>query len=88
VKLRDGVTIYTGVFRPAGNETSPTIVACGPYRKEIVGQWLDEGFRTSKKFEAPVSCPLKAPSHSHRVFLSANAVTRIQRTGSAMTTQF
>jgi predicted acyl esterase len=65
VKLRDGVTIYTDVFRPAGNATSPAIVAWGPYGKEIGGQWLDDvpgraGVSLSRnselqKFEAPVS---------------------------------
>lgn len=68
VKLRDGVTIYTDVFRPVSNGTSPAIVAWGPYGKEIGGQWLDDvperaGIPLARvselqKFEAPVSCPL------------------------------
>jgi hypothetical protein len=41
VKLRDGITIYTDVFRPAGNVTAPGIIAWGPYGKQIGGQHLD-----------------------------------------------
>ncbi|WP_174291494.1 CocE/NonD family hydrolase [Sphingomonas bacterium] len=33
VTLRDGVTIYVDVFRPAGSETVPVIVAWSPYGK-------------------------------------------------------
>ncbi|MCM2410771.1 CocE/NonD family hydrolase [Streptomyces sp. RKAG290] len=33
VMLRDGVTIYTDVFRPAGSERVPVIVAWSPYGK-------------------------------------------------------
>ncbi|HLX35973.1 MAG TPA: CocE/NonD family hydrolase [Candidatus Limnocylindrales bacterium] len=33
VTLRDGTTIYVDVFRPAGNEKVPVIVAWGPYGK-------------------------------------------------------
>ena len=33
VTLRDGVTIYVDVFRPAGSETVPAIVAWSPYGK-------------------------------------------------------
>jgi predicted acyl esterase len=33
VTLRDGVTIYVDVFRPAGNEKVPVIVAWSPYGK-------------------------------------------------------
>jgi uncharacterized protein len=33
VTLRDGVTIYVDVFRPAGTEKVPTIVAYSPYGK-------------------------------------------------------
>jgi predicted acyl esterase len=63
VKLRDGITIYTDVFRPVGNKTVPGIIAWGPYGKEIGGQWLDDvPFRSGvplsrvselQKFEAP-----------------------------------
>lgn len=42
VKLRDGVTIYTDVFRPNDGERHPAIVAMSPYGKEIGSQWLDD----------------------------------------------
>lgn len=42
VKLRDGVTIYTDVFRPADEEKHPAIMAMSPYGKEIGSQWLDD----------------------------------------------
>lgn len=42
VKLRDGVTIYTDIFRPADNEKHPAIMAMSPYGKEIGSQWLDD----------------------------------------------
>ena len=63
VKLRDGITIYTDVFRPTGNSKVPAIIAWGPYGKQIGGQWLDDvpgraGVPLSansefQKFEAP-----------------------------------
>ncbi len=42
VKLRDGVTIYTDVFRPNDNKKHPAIMAMSPYGKEIGSQWLDD----------------------------------------------
>lgn len=42
VTLRDGAVIYTDVFRPIGDGTSPAILAWSPYGKQIGGQWLDE----------------------------------------------
>lgn len=42
VKLRDGVTIYVDVFRPAGDGRYPAILAWSPYGKEIGGQMLDD----------------------------------------------
>lgn len=33
VTLRDGVTIYTDIFRPAGSEKVPVIIAWSPYGK-------------------------------------------------------
>ena len=42
VKLRDGITIYTDVFRPNDNEKHPAIMAMSPYGKEIGSQWLDD----------------------------------------------
>ncbi|MGN0553709.1 MAG: CocE/NonD family hydrolase, partial [Oscillospiraceae bacterium] len=42
VKLRDGVTIYTDIFRPSDNEKHPAIMAMSPYGKEIGSQWLDD----------------------------------------------
>lgn len=38
VKLRDGVTIYTDVFRPVDEKTCPAILAFSPYGKEIGSQ--------------------------------------------------
>lgn len=42
VKLRDGVTIYTDVFRPVSGEACPAILAWSPYGKEVGGQMLDD----------------------------------------------
>ncbi|MDO4163321.1 MAG: CocE/NonD family hydrolase [Bacteroides sp.] len=42
VKLRDGVTIYTDVFRPVGSEKCPALLAWSPYGKEVGGQMLDD----------------------------------------------
>lgn len=42
MKLRDGVTIYTDIFRPANDGKYPALVAWSPYGKEIGGQWLDD----------------------------------------------
>jgi putative CocE/NonD family hydrolase len=42
LKMRDGTTIYTDVFRPATEGKNPAIVAWGPYGKQIGGQWLDD----------------------------------------------
>lgn len=42
VVLRDGVTIYTDIFRPNDNEKHPAIMAMSPYGKEIGSQWLDD----------------------------------------------
>jgi uncharacterized protein len=64
VALRDGVTIYVDVFRPAGNEEVPVIVAWSPYGKSqrtapsVVGLLAMIGLDPSKvsgleKFEGP-----------------------------------
>ncbi|RLM31264.1 hypothetical protein BHG07_06225 [Brenneria salicis ATCC 15712 = DSM 30166] len=47
VKMRDGTTIYTDVFRPATDgqyafQQHPALIAWSPYGKEIGGQWLDD----------------------------------------------
>jgi hypothetical protein len=42
LKMRDGTTIYTDVFRPAKPGQYPALVAWSPYGKEIGGQWLDD----------------------------------------------
>jgi len=42
VKMRDGITMYTDVFRPTSNETVPGIIGWGPYGKQIGGQWLQD----------------------------------------------
>ncbi len=42
IKLRDGVTIYTDVFRPNDDKPHPSIIAMSPYGKEIGSQWLDD----------------------------------------------
>ena len=42
VKLRDGVTIYTDIFRPNDDQSHPAIMAMSPYGKEIGSQWLDD----------------------------------------------
>ena len=42
VKLSDGTTIYTDVFRPVDEEEHPALLALSPYGKEIGGQWLDD----------------------------------------------
>ncbi|KAK1622026.1 hydrolase CocE/NonD family protein [Colletotrichum phormii] len=41
--LRDGVTVYTDIFRPTTtNATFPSIISWSSYGKEIGGQWLDD----------------------------------------------
>jgi predicted acyl esterase len=42
IKLRDGITIYTDVFRPADQAKHPALLAMSPYGKEIGSQWLDD----------------------------------------------
>lgn len=42
IKLRDGTTIYTDVFRPVGAAKAPAIFSWSPYGKELGGQWLDD----------------------------------------------
>lgn len=42
MKLRDGTTIYTDIFRPVGDGKYPAIFSWSPYGKEIGGQWLDD----------------------------------------------
>lgn len=42
LKLRDGTTIFTDIFRPVGEGRFPALVAWSPYGKEIGGQWLDD----------------------------------------------
>ncbi len=42
VTLRDGVTIYTDIFRPNDDKAHPAIMAMSPYGKEIGSQWLDD----------------------------------------------
>lgn len=42
LKMRDGTTIYTDVFRPATEGKHPALVAWSTYGKEIGGQWLDD----------------------------------------------
>ena len=42
ITLRDGVTIYTDIFRPNDDEPHPAIMAMSPYGKEIGSQWLDD----------------------------------------------
>ncbi|WP_067974476.1 CocE/NonD family hydrolase [Mycolicibacter icosiumassiliensis] len=64
VQLRDGVTIYVDVFRPAGAEKVPAIVAWSPYGKgqgtsaSVMGLFgmvgLDNGIVSGlEKFEGP-----------------------------------
>lgn len=42
LKMRDGTTIYTDVFRPAEEGRYPALVAWSPYGKDLGGQWLDD----------------------------------------------
>ena len=42
MKLRDGMTIYTDIFRPVGDQKVPAIFSWSPYGKELGGQWLDD----------------------------------------------
>jgi uncharacterized protein len=64
IKLRDGVTIYVDVFRPAGTEKVPVIVAWSPYGKgqgtslSVMGVFalvgLSDGIVSGlEKFEGP-----------------------------------
>lgn len=42
IKLSNGNTIYTDVFRPNDDKEHPAIMTMSPYGKEIGGQWLDD----------------------------------------------
>ncbi len=42
IQLRDGVTVYTDIFRPNDELPHPAIVAMSPYGKEIGSQWLED----------------------------------------------
>lgn len=42
LKMRDGTTIYTDVFRPNDDGRHPAIVAWSPYGKTVGGQRLDD----------------------------------------------
>jgi predicted acyl esterase len=42
IQMRDDVTIYADIFRPADDEKHPAIIAMSPYGKEIGTQWLDD----------------------------------------------
>jgi hypothetical protein len=63
ITLRDGITIYTDLFRPVGDQRVPAVVAWSPYGKQVGGQWLDDLTKRSnvplshvselQKFEAP-----------------------------------
>ncbi|HHD7473836.1 TPA: CocE/NonD family hydrolase [Klebsiella oxytoca] len=63
LQMRDGITIYTDIFRPADENMHPALVAWSPYGKEIGGQWLDDIYDRSgvplewvselQKFEGP-----------------------------------
>ncbi|MCL5734708.1 MAG: CocE/NonD family hydrolase [Actinobacteria bacterium] len=63
VQLRDGITIYTDVFRPVDGRDLPAIVAWSPYGKEMGNTLLDDiPFRAGvpkaacsglEKFEGP-----------------------------------
>src|ERR1039457_6464160 len=35
VAMRDGVKLYTNIFRPTGDEKVPTIIAWSPYGKHV-----------------------------------------------------
>ena len=42
VRLRDGITMYTDVFRPATEAPAPAIIGWGPYGKQLGGLWWDD----------------------------------------------
>ncbi|MEN4752932.1 CocE/NonD family hydrolase [Xanthomonas sp. WHRI 1810A] len=42
VKMRDGVTMYVDVFRPAKSGKYPALISWSPYGKQLGGQWLDD----------------------------------------------
>jgi len=42
LKMRDGTTIYTDIFRPVSPGRYPALVAWSPYGKDLGGQWLDD----------------------------------------------
>lgn len=42
IKLRDGIVIYTDIFRPVTEGKYPSIMAWSPYGKEFGAQWLDD----------------------------------------------
>jgi hypothetical protein len=52
MKLRDGTTIYTDIFRPVGDAKLPAIFSWSPYGKALGGQWLDD---LPNRFGVPLS---------------------------------
>jgi uncharacterized protein len=52
VKLRDGVTIYTDVFRPVEGAPAPAIIAWSPYGKQVGVTLLD---KVPDRFTVPLS---------------------------------
>jgi len=54
VPMRDGVKLYTDIFRPAGTEKVPAIIAWSPYGKTFRGDEVCGIQRSNlQKFEAP-----------------------------------
>ena len=47
LRMRDGTTIYTDIYRPTSSEKVPALFGWCPYGKAIGGQWLDDVARRS-----------------------------------------
>ena len=85
--MRDGVTIYTDIFRPNDDKPHPAIMAMSPYGKEIGSQWLDDTLNHAgipmdatsglQKFEGPalligVIMAMQSRWRNHRVGFLCN----------------
>lgn len=54
VEMRDGAVIYTDIFRPAGEEKVPAVIAWSPYGKEFPGPAMKNVELSGlQKFEGP-----------------------------------
>jgi hypothetical protein len=71
VRLRDGVTIYAGVYRPETEEPAPVLLEWGPYGKRfpaftiygrfpgcgVKAEWLSEKYVLFEGSDPTFWCP-------------------------------